>query len=142
FFVDSLGYPFSGLVTTRGTKRRRGIAAAALLLPTVLAGCGGSQSALNPHSHQSADIANLFWVMMAVAFGGLALITGLLVFAWFRRRRRGFASDPDDPHPGEKPSWFVVVGMGVVFPLMVVVALFIVGNGVIISVTQAPAASS
>ena len=33
------------------------------------AGCGGSQSTLNPHSHQSADIANLFWVMMAVAFG-------------------------------------------------------------------------
>jgi cytochrome c oxidase subunit II len=108
----------------------------------VLAGCGGTQSTLNPHSHQSADIANLFWVMMAVAFGGLALITGLLVFAWFRRGRRGFGSDPDDPHPGEKPSWFIVVGMGVVFPLMVVVALFIVGNGVIIRVTQAPAASS
>jgi cytochrome c oxidase subunit 2 len=108
----------------------------------VLAGCGGSQSALNPHSHPATDIANLFWVMMAVAFGGLALITGLLVFAWVRRGRRGFAGDPDDPHPGEKPSWFVVVGMGVVFPLMVIVALFIVGNWAIMNVTQAPAASS
>jgi cytochrome c oxidase subunit 2 len=108
----------------------------------VLAGCGGTQSALNPHSHPAADITNLFWVMMAVAFGGLALITGLLVVAWLRRDRRGFGSDPDDPHPGEKQGWFVVVGMGVVFPLMVVTALFIVGNGVIIRVTQAPAASS
>jgi cytochrome c oxidase subunit 2 len=108
----------------------------------VLAGCGGSQSTLNPHSHPATDIANLFWVMMAVAFGGLALITGLLVFAWARRGRRGVGGDADDPHPGEKPSWFVVIGMGVVFPLMVIVALFIVGNGVIISVTEAPSVSS
>jgi cytochrome c oxidase subunit 2 len=108
----------------------------------VLAGCGGSQDTLAPHSHQAADIANLFWVMAAVAFGGLALITGLLVFAWVRRDRRGFGADPEDPHPGEKPAWFVVVGMGVVFPLMVIVALFIVGNWAIINVTQAPAASS
>ena len=97
---------------------------------------------LNPHSHPAGDITNLFWVMMAVAFGGLALITGLLVLAWFRRGRRGFGADADDPHPGERQGWWVVVGMGVVFPLMVVTALFIVGNGVIIGVTQAPAASS
>lgn len=114
----------------------------ALLLVLALAGCGGSQSALNPHSRPAGDIANLFWVMMAVSFGGLALITGLLVYAWVRRDRRGFGADPDDPHPGERPAWVVVVGGGVVFPLMVIVALFIVGNGVILSVTQAPAASS
>ncbi|HEU5215503.1 MAG TPA: cytochrome c oxidase subunit II [Gaiellaceae bacterium] len=132
------------MVTTRGAKRRRGLAAAALLLPCALAGCGGSQNALAPHSHPATDIANLFWVMMAVAFGGLALVTGLLVLAWFRRGRRGVTADtdPDDPHPGEKPSLFVVVGMGVVFPLAVVAALFIVSNGAIINVTQAPAASS
>jgi cytochrome c oxidase subunit 2 len=113
-----------------------------VLLPTVLAGCGGYQDTLNPHSHQSGDIANLFWVMMAVAFGGLALVTGLLVLAWIRRNRRGIGGDTDDPHPGEKPSWFVVVGMGVVFPLTVIVALFIVSDWAIIKVTQAPAASS
>jgi cytochrome c oxidase subunit II len=111
-------------------------------VPTLLAGCGGSQDTLAPHSHASGDIANLFWVMMAVAFGGLALVTGLLVWAWVRRGTRGFRSDPDDQHPGEKPAWFVVVGMGVVFPLAVVVALFIVANGAIISVTEAPATSS
>jgi cytochrome c oxidase subunit 2 len=113
-----------------------------LLAPTVLAGCGGSQNTLNPHSHQATDIANLFWVMMAVSFGGLALITGLLVLAWLRRGRRGLGPDADDPHPGEKPSWFVVVGMGVVFPLMVIVALFVVANWAIVNVTQAPAAST
>ncbi|HJU36634.1 MAG TPA: cytochrome c oxidase subunit II [Gaiellaceae bacterium] len=114
-----------------------------MLLLLMLAGCGGKQSSLAPHSHAATDIANLFWVMMAVAFGGLALVTGLLVFAWFRRGRRGFVgADADDPHPGERPGWFVVVGMGVIFPLVVIVALFVVANGSIISVTQAPAASS
>lgn len=108
----------------------------------MLAGCSGKQDALDPHSHQAGDIANLFWVMMAVAFGGLALITGLLVFAWLRRNRRGVGADSEGPHPGEKPAWFVVVGMGVVFPLTVVVALFIVSDGAIISVTEAPAAAS
>jgi cytochrome c oxidase subunit 2 len=36
----------------------------------------------------------------------------------------------------------MVVGMGVVFPLTVIVALFIVSDGAIINVTEAPAASS
>jgi len=112
------------------------------LLVLAFAGCGGSQDTLDPHSHAAADITNLFWVMTAVAFGGLALITGLLVFAWVRRDRRGLGTDAAEPHPGERPAWFVVVGMGVVFPLMVIVALFIVGDWGIISVTQAPAASS
>jgi cytochrome c oxidase subunit 2 len=137
----TLGYRPFGL-TRRGTRWRKGFAAAALLLPSVLAGCGGSQDVLSPHSHATTDIANLFWVMTAVAFGGLALVTGLLVWAWVRRGRRGFGADPDDPHPGEKPAWFVVLGMGVVFPLTVIVALFVVGDWAIINVTQAPAASS
>jgi cytochrome c oxidase subunit II len=135
------GYPFAELSTPRGTTWRRGLAVVALL-PLLLAGCGGYQDTLNPHSHQAGDIANLFWVMMAVAFGGLALVTGLLVFAWIRRNRRGIGGDTDDPHPGEKPGWFVVVGMGVVFPLTVIVALFIVSDWAIIKVTQAPAVSS
>jgi cytochrome c oxidase subunit II len=112
------------------------------LLPLAVAGCGGSQNALDPHSHAAADITNLFWVMMAVAFGGLALVTGMLVWAWVRRGRRGFGAGPGDPHPGERPAWFVVVGMGVVFPVAVVVALFIVSDWGIINVTEAPAASS
>jgi len=108
----------------------------------LLAGCGGRQDTLDPHSHQAGDIANLFWVMMAVSFGGLALVTGLLVFAWVRRRRRGIGGDTEGPHPGERTGWFVVVGMGVVFPLTVIVALFIVSDWAIVNITQAPAASS
>jgi cytochrome c oxidase subunit 2 len=137
------GYPFSALITTPGGKPRRGIAGAALaLLCLGLAGCGGEQDTLDPHSHAAADITNLFWVMMAVAFGGLLLVTGLLVLAWVRRGKRGFKpEDEEDPHPGERVGWWVVLGGGVVFPLAVVTALFIVSDGLIIHVTEAPAAS-
>ncbi len=96
---------------------------------------------LNPHSHAATDLANLFWVMAAVAFGGLAFVTGLLVLAWVRRGRRGFGADTDEPHPGERAGWWMVLGMGVVFPIAVVTALFIVSDGLIIHVTEAPAAS-
>jgi cytochrome c oxidase subunit II len=97
---------------------------------------------LAPHSHAAADITNLFWVMTAVSFGGLALVSGLLVWAWVRRGKRGFgATDEDDPHPGERVGWWMVLGMGVLFPLAIVSALFIVSDGLIINLTQAPAAA-
>jgi len=92
---------------------------------------GGAQNALTPHSHAAADIANLFWVMMGVSFGGLALVAGLLV--WSRVRPASALS--------ERATWGVVIGMGVVFPLAVVTALFVVSDGLIIHVTDAPAAS-
>jgi cytochrome c oxidase subunit 2 len=102
----------------------------------------GAQNVLTPHSHAAADITNLFWVMMAVSFGGLALVSGLLIWAWVRRGKRGFGpGDENDPHPGERVGWWVVLGGGVVFPLAVVTALFIISDGLIIHVTEAPAAA-
>jgi cytochrome c oxidase subunit 2 len=90
---------------------------------------GGAQDVLSPHSHAAADIANLFWWMMGVSFGGLALIVGLLV--WSRvRRGRG---------PSERGTWAVVLGMGVVFPLAIITALFVVSDGLIMNVTDAGA---
>ncbi|HEY2353605.1 MAG TPA: cytochrome c oxidase subunit II [Gaiellaceae bacterium] len=93
---------------------------------------GGAQSTLTPHSHAAADVANLFWVMMGVAFGGLALIVGMLV--WSRVRRGSRVS--------ERATWLVVVGMGVVFPLAIVSALFVVSDALLINVTDAPAAGT
>jgi cytochrome c oxidase subunit 2 len=118
------------------------VAALVLLLPVVLAGCGGVQNTLNPHSRPATDIANLFWWMMAVAFGGLALVSGIMIAAWFLRARGGTPSHPDDEEAGELLGNKVVIALGVVLPIAVVCALFVVGNVLIINVTQAPAASS
>src|SRR5205085_1430453 len=43
--------------------------------------------------------------------------------------------------PTERATWGVVIGMGVVFPLAVVTALFVVSDAVVINATDAPPAS-
>jgi cytochrome c oxidase subunit 2 len=129
-------------LATRGRTWRRRLAAAALLLPALLAGCGGKQDTLAPHSHAASDIANLFWVMMAVSFGGLALVSGIMIASWFLRARGGTPANPDDEEAGEHLGNTVVIALGVVMPIAVVCALFVVGNVLVVNVTQAPAASS
>ncbi len=131
------------LTTNRGTRQgrwRRLLLIAPLVV--VLAGCGGVQNALNPHSHPAADIANLFWWMMGISFGGLALVSGIMIAAWFKRGRGGTRSHPNDREAGERLGNKVVIALGVVMPICVVCALFVVGDALIINVTQAPARSS
>jgi cytochrome c oxidase subunit 2 len=111
-------------------------ALALVLVPLALGGCGGNQDSLNPHSHAATDIANLFWWMMAIAFGGLVLVTAIMVAAWFRRGRA------KDEQAGERLGNKVVVALGIVMPVCVVCALFVVSDTLIINVTQAPAARS
>ena len=142
FALAALGYAPSALGTSRGTKQRRGLAAAALLaVPIVLAGCGGAQNTLNPHSHPATDIANLFWWVMGVSFGGLALVSGLMVAAWFVRGRSGTKRHPGDAG-GERLGNKAVIGLGVVVPLCLLCALVVISDTMIVNVTEAPAASS
>ena len=47
------------------------------------------------------------------------------MLAWWRRNRRGIGSDTQEPHPGERTGWFVVVGAGVVLPIALIAALFV-----------------
>jgi cytochrome c oxidase subunit 2 len=108
----------------------------------LLSGCGGQQDALAPKSHQSRDIASLFWWMMGAAFVGMGVIVFLLLLAWKRRHRRGIGGDTEGDKPGERFAWFVVVGAGVVLPIILLAALFVVSDILVIGTTQAPAASS
>jgi cytochrome c oxidase subunit 2 len=120
--------------------RRRAPARLAWLLPLALlaAGCGNDQDALAPKSHASSDIASLFWWMMGIAWVGLAVVVGLMLLAWRRARRRA-ADRPDDPKAGERTAWRVVVGAGVIFPIVLIAALFVVADIFVIGTTQAPA---
>jgi cytochrome c oxidase subunit II len=104
----------------------------------VLAGCGNTQNALAPKSHQAQDIASLFWWMMGGAWIGLAVVVGLLVVAW---RRRGGAEAADEKK-AERRGWFVVIGAGMALPIAVIAALFVISDVFVIRTTQAPAASA
>ena len=108
----------------------------------LLAGCGRTQNALAPKSHQARDIASLFWWMMGGAWIGLALVVGLLLLSWQRRKRGGWGGDTEGEKPGERLGWFVVVGGGIVMPIIVVATVFIVGDLFVIRTTQAPASTA
>jgi cytochrome c oxidase subunit II len=129
----------------RGSRRglNRGRLAAVLVpLALLVAGCDEKQNALAPKSHQAQDIASLFWWMMAIAFVGLAVVVALLLLAWKRSGRRGAGGDTEGPKPGERLGWYVVVIGGVVVPIVLISALFVVSNLFVIKTTEAPAANA
>jgi cytochrome c oxidase subunit 2 len=115
-----------------------------LLAPAAVAvaGCGEKQSALAPKSHQSRDIASLFWWMMGGAWIGLGLVVALLLLAWKLRNRRGVGADTEGPKPGERLGWYVVVGAGIVLPVILLSTLFAISDLFVIRTTQAPAATA
>jgi cytochrome c oxidase subunit 2 len=117
-----------------------GGAAFVLLL---LTGCDGEQSALAPRSPQARDIASLFWWMMGAAWIGLALVVALLLLSWVRRRRRGLRGDDDrGREPGERGSVAIVIGAGIVVPIILISTLFVISDLFVIRTTQAPAATA
>jgi len=125
-------------------EKRRPPAAVLALLPlaVLLAGCDRNQSSLNAASHQSKDIASLFWWMMGGAWLGLALVVALMVLAWRRANRRGIGKDTAGPKPGERSAWYVVVGLGIAVPVVVIATLFVIGDLFVIHTTEAPAANA
>jgi cytochrome c oxidase subunit 2 len=112
--------------------------APALGCSILLAGCGGHQSTLQPHSRQSSDIRWLWWGMLVAAGVVFFGAVGMLALAWLRRRDRGL------PVLRERESTVngLVVLFGIAIPLVVLVALFVVANLVVITTTQAPAQGS
>jgi cytochrome c oxidase subunit II len=69
---------------------------AALLLPLLLAGCGGWQSVLDPKGPQAAELAWLFWVFTwFLGAVWLATMIALAVSLWPGRRPRADAPGSD-----------------------------------------------
>ncbi len=121
-----------------GARPRAGGALALAAVAFLVAGCGKQQNALAPESHQSRDIASLFWWMLGGAAIGFAVVVALLLLAWRRRNRRGLLGDPT----GDKFGWRAVVSLGIVVPIVVIATLFVISDIFIIQTTQAPAANT
>lgn len=88
-----------------------------LLLLTLLAGCEGQQSALNPAGVGAQSIATLFWGM-----GGGALLIWAVVM--------GIALYATQAHPeahGIRSARWLILGGGIIFPVVVLTALLIYG---------------
>ena len=114
------------------TSLRRAVLITGALL--LLAGCGGKQSVLDPHSKPSRQIEHLWWGMLAAAavvFGGLLV---LLLIAWLRRNREGL------PVVGkqEQVSTGMVVGFGIVIPVLALATLFWVSDLEVGQTVEAP----
>jgi cytochrome c oxidase subunit 2 len=114
------------------TGVRAGLICSAFLL---LSGCGGNgQSTLSPDSHASRDISNLWWGMLVAAVIGFAGAVGLIVLARIRRDREGFPLLGTD----EKKLDRLVVGFGIVIPVVALTALFFIADVGVLKATDAP----
>jgi cytochrome c oxidase subunit 2 len=99
----------------------------------VLAGCGGKQNTLAPASPQEHKISVLFWIMMAVAWAGFALIVGLLALGWVHRKKEGLPFGR-----GDKTGTGLVIGLGVAMPIVLLTVLFVYSDLFVLNSTAAP----
>jgi hypothetical protein len=109
-----------------------------VVVAATLAGCGGRQSILAPRSQQTHVFSVLWWWMLGASIVVFAGAVGLLVLAFARRGTSGL------PFFGqrEKVVSGIVVVFGIAIPLVVLVALFGVGDIYAIRFSAAPAAGS
>ena len=114
--------------------------AAVLVLAMAAAGCGGTQSTLDPKSRASDDIATLWWWMLLIACVVFAGALGLIGIAWLRRRRPGLPVAEGEG--GEKLDLGLVVLFGICIPITVNIAVFVVANFFVLKQTEAPAATT
>lgn len=91
----------------------------ALLLITMLAGCSGWQSVLDPQSSQASRLANLFWLFTGICVAiWAAVVTTLGVVLVKRPRDIGTASD-SVLHPQRKTA--VVAALAILTAVILVV---------------------
>jgi cytochrome c oxidase subunit 2 len=117
---------------------RRFTAPLLLLALTLAAGGCGRQSPLDPRSGPAKDIATLWWWMLGVAAVVLGGALVMLLISWLGRSREGLPLAGDSP----KLSTGLVVVFGIVIPVFVLVAVFVVANFAVLSKTDAPRAAT
>lgn len=96
-------------------RRRVIVSLAVLTMPVLLPGCSG---ALEPRSDDATQIANLWWVMLAISTLVTVIVLALLGYALFRRRNPSVFE-----HRKLAAPLFILVGGGVL-PLAILVPVF------------------
>ncbi len=97
---------------------RGAVVVGALLL---LAGCEGPQSILNPRGPAAAEVAALWWWMLAVTGIPALLTIAFAVAAALRRRAQALAAPDHSEHPRE--GRIILVLGGIVTPVILVAIL-------------------
>lgn len=87
------------------------------LLPALLAGCTGPQSALDPAGRGAEQVSNLFWWMVAGAAVVWLTVMGVAIASLFHHAQ---------PHE-ERRIKMLIIGGGVTFPTVVLTVLLIYG---------------
>ena len=106
-------------------------------LVLLLAGCGSAQNTLDPKGSPERAIAKLFWIIMAGCWVGFVVIVGLLFLGWWRRNATKLPFGGSD-----WPGTGLVVGLGVVVPLLVLPLVFVYSDVFVMRTTDAPRVSS
>ena len=107
-------------------RMRRALTIACCLLA---AGCGGTQSALDPAGPGAALIGDIWWLMLFVCAGVLVLVMAALVWAIARRRRPGgeLASGTLSLNPQRERRMGQVVGVSIGITVAIVF-LFVIAS--------------
>jgi len=92
-----------------------------LFLVSLTAGCSAVQSSLNPRSPQARDVANLSWLMFAIAGIVTLVVTGLLVAA-IRRGRQALSDQVELNQQDSKTISLVLLG-GALAPALVLIVV-------------------
>jgi cytochrome c oxidase subunit II len=91
------------------------------------------ENVLHPHSHPAHEIARLWWVMFVFSCIGFGFVAFLILLGWIRRNR---ASLPFGL--GERGGTGLVIGFGIVLPIVLLSALFFWSDVFVIRSTAAP----
>lgn len=97
--------------------------------------CSESPAATDPHSSQANTINDLWWTMLGMATAIFVLVMALLAVALLRKRRKEATPGQGDPRWGIG----VILGGGVVFPIVVLAVLMGLTVASIHSITDEPA---
>jgi cytochrome c oxidase subunit 2 len=103
----------------------------------VLAGCGGNENMLAPASHAQSSITHLFWIVFGFSAFGFGVVCLLLFLGWWRRNKANLPGGG-----GEKAATGIVIGAGVLLPIVLLVALFVYADLFVMKATSAPARGS